>query len=158
MQLQTVSGPNGETRIPPGLPASQMTSFELHQPLETHYRFVSCTEAECAKRANGWQMGFDLTDERKVQAANALAVIAKRRNMIFSHQTLGSVVTFTFQPGQDCFEPHRVALERDPIAIVRNGDWRGNPRGETRQHSNLENWVDDMQNNLDQVRTIAERG
>lgn len=150
--INTVFGPNGEQRISPLFPAANMTTYELQQPLETHYRVVGCKEFECEKFHKGWQMGYDLTDPAKVEAANLLVEIARKRHMLFSHKIVGTVVTFTFQPGQECFETHREPLERDPFAIRRNGDWRGNPRGESYRHDNLENWIDDFQNDLDRTR------
>ena len=156
--MSTQFGPMGEIRITPALPAHAMSSYELHQPLATHYRVVSCQAIECPKYHSGWQMGYDLTDPRKVEAANLLAEIARKRGMVFSYQTLGTVVTFTFQPGQNCFETHREPLERDPIAIRRNGDWRGNPRKESYTHTDLEDWVADFQTNQDKLATRLEQG
>lgn len=151
-------GPHGEFRIPPELPVESMISYELHQPFETHYRVADCKEVDCPNFHNGWQLGYDLTDERKVEAANLLAGIARERGMVFSHQVLGTVVTFTFQPGQNCFETHRIPLERDPFAIKRGGDWRGNPRGDSYIHSNVVNWVDDFENHQDKLATRLEQG
>lgn len=154
----TTIGPHGEQRIPPQLPVHVMTSYELHQPFETHYRIASCQEVDCADFHNGWQLGYDLSEEVKVEAANTLAIIARKRGMIFSYQTLGTVVTFTFQAGQECFKTHRISLERDPFAIKRSGDWRGNPRGESYTHTNLDNWVEDFQLHQDKLATRLEQG
>jgi hypothetical protein len=151
MTQPTVFGPNFEQRVMPLFPANNMTSYELHQPLETHYRRITCQEANCPKFHNGWELGYDLTDPVKVEAANLIKKIANVRGLVFSYQVLGTVVTFTFQPGQQCLEAHHEPLERDPFAIKRNGDWRGNPRREIYKHANLEDWVDDFQAHQDKT-------
>lgn len=150
--VQTVFGPNGEQRLPCLFPVTNMTTYELRQPLETHFKVVDCKEAECPKFHSGWQMGYDLTDPLKVEAANLLASVARKRHMVFSHQVLGTVVTFTFQPGQNCFETHRIYLEREPFAIRRSGDWRGNPRGrEEYVHKDVIDWRDDFAEHQDKI-------
>lgn len=156
--IQTVIGPDGESRIPCALPTEHMTTYQLAQPLATHYRQQTCQEAECANFHNGWEMGYDLTDELKVEAANLLNHIAKKRDMKFTTQVLGTVVTFTFAAGNQCFESHYEPLERDPFAIKRNGDWRGNPRKETYTHTNLDDWVDDFANHQIEIAERTERG
>src|SRR5690242_20707227 len=149
--VQTVFGPHGEQRIPGVFPASNMTTYELQQPLATHYKELTCQQAECPKFHNGWQMGFDLTDLQKVAAANQLVVIAKKMDKVFSYTQQGTVVIFTFQPGQQCFERHMEPLDRDLVAIGRGGDWRGNPRREKYTHTKLNDWVDDFQNHQDRI-------
>jgi hypothetical protein len=64
---------------------------------------------------------------------------------------------FTFEAGQRCFAQHKVPLERDPLFLVRLGDWRGF-QGPARVHARPGDWVDDMQESLDSVRARHERG
>jgi hypothetical protein len=154
----TIIGPNGECRFPPKLPAASMKTYELRQPLATHFVEVSCAQANCARRENGFIIGFDLTVPAKVAAANELAAIANRRGMKWSYEVVGSTVQFTFAKGQDCFETHRRALEREPLYIVRNGDFRGNPRKERKVHTSGENFVDDFANHQDRLATRLEQG
>jgi hypothetical protein len=35
-------------------------------------------------------------------------------------------------------------VEREPIYVVRNGDWRGNATGMRRVHADGRDWVDDF--------------
>lgn len=71
-----------------------------------------------------------------------------------------SMTEFLFEPGQDCFRrtEHRVRVDRPELYVVRDGDWRGNPTGNVRQHKSPEDWIDDFKNNQDQVKTQYERG
>jgi hypothetical protein len=56
-------------------------------------------------------------------------------------------VTFVFEPGTPCFRAsvHKLPLEREPLYVVKDGDWRGNPRGtRPRRHARAEYWVEDF--------------
>ena len=69
------------------------------------------------------------------------------------------LTVFTFEPGQDCFAQHRVPLERDPLFLVRGGDWRGNPTGlQPYRHHRGEDWVDDFADHQDRIARQIERG
>lgn len=149
-----IKGPNGENRVPVKLEAASMTTYALEMPFKTHSRPISCAQALCQKRENGWKMGYDLTKPEAVAAANLIAGMGKK----YTHEIIGTNVIFTFEAGQDCFEGHSVSLEREPFYIKRNGDWRGNPRNELMQHDNGENWVDDFANHQDKLATRLEQG
>lgn len=157
--MSTVLGPMGEVRIAPQLPAQAMKTYELRQPLATHFREASCAEVECAHWAHGWQTGFDLTNPEQVQLANWVRM---RSGLVFTYLQTGTKVVFTFPAGQRCLrsriQPHRVPLERDPVALVRGGDWRGNPRREGRTHVRLDDWVDDFATHQDQLARRLEQG
>ena len=67
------------------------------------------------------------------------------------------LTAFRFEAGQRCFraDEHRARLERPEIYLVRDGDWRGNPRGtEPRRHASAADWVDDFANHQE---TLANR-
>ena len=66
------------------------------------------------------------------------------------------LVEFTFEAGQSCFEQH-VLPARDPIYLVRGGDWRGNPTGERHVHTSGEDFVDEWQNHADRLNTLRVR-
>jgi hypothetical protein len=150
-----IFGPRGEMRVAPKLPAHAMRTYALDQPLATHYRVASCAEVECPAWAHGWRMGYDLTDPAKVEAAN---LIRNKSGRAFTFEVVGTVVTFTFPPGQQCFRVHRVPLEREPLMVVRGGDWRGNPRRERHVHTSAESFVDEWATDLDKLNTERERG
>lgn len=154
-----ILGPRGERRLAPKLPVTGMISFELHQPRSSHFRVATCAEVECEAYRNGWTMGFDLTNAAAVKAANW---VRNQSGLAFTFERLDTRVIFTFKPGQRCLEsyrsPHYVPLERDPIAVRRSGDWRGNPDQQRRVHSRLDDWVDEFANHQDRVATRIEQG
>lgn len=140
-------------------PVQAVRSYELHAPQDTHYRIASCAEAQCVASRDGWAMGFDVRDPERARAAR---IIRDRSGRSFTIEEIrgesGRVerVVFTFPPGQTCFVTHRVQLDRPPIAIVRDGDFRGNPTG-FRRELTLEDWVDDFADTQDKISTRLER-
>lgn len=148
-------------RPDPNLPPDRMKTYGLAQPQETHFRRASCREVDCPNYANGWRSGFDVTDAEQAAAAR---VIRDKSGRLFTIEELrgpsGRIerVVFTFGPGQECFLPHRVALERDPIVYVRDGDWRGNPTGRKHLFKGPEDWRDDFAEHQERMATFVERG
>lgn len=152
--LQRLPGGGFVQRIAPLLPAHAMKTFEVRRPLASHYRRARCEEVGCMKYAAGWVMGFDLTQQAKVNAANTIRRIVHARGLRCRVDRVGTSVTFTFPPGQQCLEGHQVPLERDPLFIVRGGDWRGNPRRDQYKHTTGDSFMDDWrssQERLDQA-------
>lgn len=152
----------GVWRVAPLLPAHAMKTFEIRQPLATHFRVATCAEANCKWYAEGRIVGFDLTDPAKVAAANELARICVDSGLRYQAKTVGTTAQFTFPAKQRCLtsytRPHRIPLERDPLMIVRGGDWRGNPRREGMRHTSPESFVDHWATDLDKLNTEQERG
>lgn len=136
-------------------PVGAMKTFQIDQPIETHFRIASCREADCAHYAGGWKMGFDLLDREKAKAARW---IRDRSGKAFTFELVGNTVTFTFKAGQECFRKHRVPLEREPFYVVRNGDWRGNPENIRTLHRSADTFIDQWENDLDRINTLKERG
>jgi hypothetical protein len=61
-----------------------------------------------------------------------------------TQRTRAGLTAFIFFPDQDCFNTHYVSLEREPLYIVRGGDWRGNPEQVRAVRRTEEQWVDDF--------------
>lgn len=138
-------------------PVHQMRTFQLDQPLATHYRRATCDEVQCQAQAAGWRMAFDLTDPDKREAARFIRDKAGR-SYTYELFDEGRRIVFTFAAGQRCFAQHRVPLERDPFMIVRSGDIRGSGDGWRMQHTSAESMLDHWSSDLDQLNTIRERG
>jgi hypothetical protein len=120
------------------------------------WRKATCDEVSCTRKANGWRTVLDLDTLAGRRQATWIVDHSGRHGSI---ERVGNVVTMTFAAGQDCFEPHRVALEREPIYIVRDGGVRREvPGGRRRVHQRGVDWVDNMQEDLDKIRTARERG
>lgn len=148
-------------RWAPNLPVDKMKTYGLAAPQATHFRRASCREVDCPNYANGWRSGFDVTDAEQAAAAR---VIRNQSGRLFTLEELvgpsGRIerVVFTFAPGQDCFLPHRMMLERDPITYVRDGDWRGNESGFKHLFKDPEAWRDDFAEHQESIATLINRG
>jgi hypothetical protein len=136
-------------------PVQQMRTFQLAQPIKTHFRKATCKEVDCPNYANGWSMGFDLTDPERAKAARW---IRDHSGRTMSAVVAEGKVTLTFPAGQECFTTHRVPLERDPFMVVRAGDFRGNPTGWRMRHTSAESFADQWSDDLDKLKTKRERG
>lgn len=145
------------------LPVGMMRTYGLAAPQATHFRRATCQEVDCPNYANGWKSGFDVTVPEKAHAANMIRLHYKAGAFTYEELRDGAgrvvKVVFTFAAGQQCFDPHSVPLERDPIAYRRGGDFRGNPTGElTTVHSDLGDWLDDFGNHQLKIQQQYERG
>jgi hypothetical protein len=136
-------------------PVHTMRTYQMDQSIATHYRRATCAEVDCPARAHGWKMGFDLSDPEKAAAARWIRDHSGRS---MSAQVIGDTVTLTFPAGQDCFEKHRMHLEREPFYVVRGGDFRGNPMRVSTRHRAADTFVDQWENDLDQINTVRNRG
>lgn len=136
-------------------PVEHQRTFQIDQPLESHFRRATCQEVECKAYAFGWKMGFDLSDPDKRAAARA---IRDKSGRTFSVVLTGNNIVMTFPAGQRCFQTHRVPLEREPFYIVRGGDFRGNPRRERTVHPTADSFIDRWENELGAVNQVLERG
>jgi len=130
------------TRITPALPPQAMKTYALAAPLQTHWRPATCEEVDCPQYLHGWKTVVDeTTDLGREQAA----YIREKSGRRFEATWDGGLTTFVFEAGQQCFATHQQPLEREPIYLVRDGDFRGNPRGTSaRVHTRAEFWVEDF--------------
>lgn len=127
-----------------------MLTYSLKAPMKTHRRRVaSCEEfGDCINYQNGFEVQLDLaTTEGQFHAET----IRNLRGYQYTVEKRGELTTYTFPAGQNCFGQHTVPIEREPFYLVRG-------TGGTRTHTNGADWVDDLQENLDGLRTIADRG
>jgi len=139
------------------LPAQNYQTYSIKRPAGAAYwRDVPCEEAGCLRQRHGWRTVLDTSTRDGQATANWIRLHSGRS---FTLAEDGPIVTFTFQAGQACFERHRVAIEREPLYIVRNGRAAGpNLTGFRRQHASGEHWVEDMQETLDAVRQDRKQG
>lgn len=140
-------------RIEPKLPVEAVQTYAIRQPVQTHFRPGTCQEARCPNMQHGWKTVIDESTELGQAQAHYIRFESGRR---FVREPVNSdgPVTYTFEAGQKCFAQHQISLEREPLFLVCGGDWRGNPRGETRQHTRPEDWVDEFANHQ---QTLADR-
>lgn len=148
------------------LPPEAVKTYEVARPRQTHSRPATCVEVGCAAHAHGWATLADERTEqgrlvahqvrstcRPVDVKLAPAMHARVRRYIETSED--GVTHFTFPPGQVCFAPHTVELERPSLYVVKDGDYRGNPRGTTPIiHKSGADWVEDSA--LHQATLVAE--
>lgn len=139
-------------RIEPQLPVGAVQTYSAVAPLATHWRDATCEEVDCESHQYGWvtrvPAGSELADE----------VRSLRGRYHFVETREEGTAVFTFPPGQSCFRSstHKVPLERDPLYLVRMGDWRGYQG--TRVHKRPGDWVEDFATHQQRLAERIERG
>lgn len=142
-------------RIEPKVGPEHYKTYRLFAPIKTHRRPASCAEVDCPKRAQGFKATFDVSTVAGLNNAKAVERSGRRRTFTRA----GSLVTYVFPAGQDCFDRHTVSLEREPLYIVQGGDHRGNPRSIPRvTHSRADDWVDDFANHQIEIAERIQKG
>ena len=122
-------------------------------------RAATCAEVDCGAYLHGWQTTVDESTDLGQGQAHYIRKNSGRRfveSRVLSDEGV-PLTAFRFEAGQRCFraDEHRARLERPEIYLVRDGDWRGNPRGtEPRRHASAADWVDDFANHQE---TLANR-
>ena len=138
------------------LEPAQLKSYVVSRPFATHTRPATCAEVGCEREIKGWRMVLDLADTQQRAAATWIKYHSKRHFTVEAQE--GNLVTLRFPEGQQCFEAHRVALEREPLFFVREGDRRGNPRGAAARTLAGQDWHDDFSNHQQTLADAAKRG
>lgn len=137
------------------MPASSYKTYQIISPISTHWRKATCAEVECPDYIHGWKIRTDTLSEEMIHAAT-------HSGRKFSWMRPSELENWlVFESGQPCFRSgtHRVRLDREDVFIVRDGDWRGNPRGtQARKHANGLMWREDFQEHLDVINSEIERG
>jgi hypothetical protein len=149
----------GPFRVAPLLPASAMKTFQVSSPIATHFRPATCAEVECEAYRHGWATMADESIEQGQRAAYYIRHDSGRR-FTERRSELG-ITVFTFEAGQRCFgsDTHRVTLERPELFVIREGDWRGNPRGvEPEIVPRAADWVDRFADHQSKIVKAIEEG
>lgn len=126
-------------------------------PLKTHFVDATCAEVDCEAYRFGWASTFDLSTDLGQKQAD---YCKNDKSRSFSIQRPGpNLIVFVYPPGNQCFRfgSHKRPLGRPPVLLAWRGDFRAR-LSEPQVHSSAENWVDQMQENLDAIRTVQERG
>lgn len=153
--------PFGLNRVAGVLPERSMKTYALSAPVSTHRRRASCAEVDCERRARGWATLLDVSSPGHASAANWIRL---HSGLSFTVEQVGDAVTFTFPAGQDCFDGlggrHTVPLDREPVYVVRGGDWRTDFRTRlaTARRLDAADWVDDFANHQQGLYDAQERG
>lgn len=152
-------------RLQPRLPVGAVKTYAVIAPVRTHWRVVPCERAdpECQRHADGWLVLLDPNDQLDRRRLDYIKLHSGRtfrdaRTLPFDVLEMLTIpdthIALYFPPGQQCFDEHRIPLEREPLLVVRGGDWRGNPRREKRVHATRDDWVNDF---AEHQQTLADR-
>lgn len=138
------------SRVQPLMGPAAYKTYEMSSPLSTHFRPATCAEANCQYYQGGFQVRVEGLGEQVLHAV-------QHSGRAYTVQQVAEGETYlVFAAGQPCLRQsmHRVRVDRPPLYIVRDGDWRGNPRGtKARLHQRPEDWVDDFATHQ---RTLAD--
>lgn len=128
------------------LPASAYQTYHILAPEQSHWRPASCEEVGCLSHRYGWRTRIQGLSPQDVHAART----SGRR---YTEVKVEEGETYlVFEPGQRCWKAstHRIRVDRPELYVVRDGDWRGNPTGEARQHT-PDGWVNDFAEHQDRI-------
>jgi len=143
------------SRIRPLMGADAYKTYEMRSPLSTHFRPATCAEANCQYYANGFQVRVEGLAPKVLNAV-------QNSGRKYTVQKVADGETYlSFEPGQPCLREslHRVREDRPPLYIVRDGDWRGNPRGtKARLHQTPDHWVEDFATHQQAIADEIKKG
>ncbi|MCX4703862.1 hypothetical protein [Streptomyces sp. NBC_01373] len=128
-------------RIEPAMPPHMYKTYAMVSPLSTHARQATCEEVGCDQYRQGWRVHVEALAPDLVHAARTSG-----RRYREEHVAEGQTY-LVFEAGQPCFKAstHRAPIGRPPLYLVRDGDYRGNPRGtKARLHATADHWVEDF--------------
>ena len=129
------------SRIQPLMGPESYKTYEMRSPISTHFRPATCAEANCVYHRDGFQVRVEGLAPQVLRAV-------RNSGRRFTVQKPAEGETYlVFEAGQPCLQAslHRVRVERPPLFIVKDGDFRGNPRRtKARQHLRPEYWVEDF--------------
>lgn len=141
-------------RIPPQGRVQDYKTYQIVSPISTHWEPATCAQVDCPEYRNGWRVRIEGLPPEMVHAARTTG--RKFMELEVAHNEHWLV----FEAGQPCFRAsqHRRLLDKQEVFIARDGDFRGNPTGNVRRHTRPEFWVEDMAENLDNLRALHKRG
>lgn len=135
---------------------AEMKTYQIARPMSTHMRPGTCADVDCDAYRYGWRTTiFEGTEQGAAQAH----YIRQQSGRKFVEDRGPDFTVFTFEAGQKCFAQHQMVLDRPALFVVRDGDWRGNPRGtQARIHHSADDWVDDFANHQQTIAEQIKRG
>ena len=146
-------------RIEPAFPAHAYKTYAFARPLKTHWHKASCEDVDCTAYLNGWVTRIDESTELGRAQAHYLRHDRSRSHA--EQKTPDGITEFMFGPGQRCFKSadHKLPIGRDPVFLVKGGDYRGNPRNTpTRICRNAGQWIEDFDEHQHLLLDAIQRG
>jgi len=146
-------------RIDPQLPAHCYKTYAFARPLKSHWRKATCAEVDCTSYLSGWITVVDESTE--LGRAQAHYIRHDRSRTAKESRSPEGMTEFRFEAGQRCFQhsAHRLPIERDPVFLVKGGDYRGNPMNTpTRVCRNAAEWIEDFDEHQHLLADALKRG
>jgi hypothetical protein len=142
-------------RVTPQGPAEAYKTYQVLAPAATHWRRASCEEVSCQHYMHGWAT--------TVPTGGELEHTIRESGRHWSSATPmpDGTTVYVFPAGTPCFRAaqHRVRVRDDDLYIVRDGDWRGNPRGTAPyRHTRSVDFVDDWATHQQNIADAIQRG
>jgi hypothetical protein len=148
-QISNTPGP----KMPPGW----YKTYQIAQPVGTHYRLATCAEVQCKAYLEGWT--YKKSDLEAENLLYAVTHAGKRyREMSL---TDSPDIYLVFEPGQACFQApsHRVSLERPAFYFAGRGHYQqGYSHRRATEFDRPEDWVDSFATHQDIIRKVMEEG
>ncbi|MEU0207344.1 hypothetical protein [Streptomyces canus] len=152
------------SRITPLMGPAAYKTYAVVSPLSTHWRPATCAEVDCPHFLNGWRTRIENLTPELLHTARTARFLVNGRNVPYRY-TVARVAEgesyLVFEAGQPCFAAgsHSKQVGREPLYIVRDGDWRGNPRRtRARQHLNPATWVEDFSEHQQKLADEIKKG
>lgn len=135
-------------------PAAAYQTYSIKAPISTHFRPATCEEVACPDFLYGWKVHLEGIPEN----LRHTAMSSGRKYRI--EQEAEGLTWLVYEAGQKCFQNsrHRTRLERPETFLVRGGDKRGNPTGESRIHTRAEDWMEDLHEHTDKILDALKEG
>lgn len=119
--------------------------FKINRPLATHWREAECREVDCPHYLQGWMTVVPTV-------SNQADYIRHNSGRHFTEARMaGELSEFTFAPGQRCFRPHKLPLDKQEIFTHEAGGIR-------RAHAQPLGWIEHFNEETDKTRRALERG
>lgn len=141
-------------RIAPQGAVQDYKTYQVMSPISTHWRPATCAEVACPDYLNGWRVRIEGLPTDMAHAARTTGRRYTELDVSESEHWL------VFESGQPCFRAseHRALLDKQEIFIARDGDFRGNPTGNVRRHTDPAFWLEDFAEHQDRLARQVERG
>lgn len=143
------------SRPDPKMGPESYKTYSIHAPLSSHFRPATCAEINCPHYVHGWRTRVEGLPAELLHAA-------RNSGRHYREVKLAEGETWLeFPAGQRCFQAteHRTRIDKPELFIVRDGDWRGNPRGtKGRQHLNPALWQEDLAEHQQTLADAQARG
>lgn len=115
------------------------TRFSIASPVNSHTRITTCEEVECSYNREGWKVRVETLLPESMKAI-------KTSGRSYKKVQIAPGETYLYFPaGQQCFNTHRVSLDRPEFFYVKD-------RNGLRRHNKAENWVEEHSESLDRLR------